>query len=218
MIGMPRTLLIYHFKPAFRLIPSVLNVRPKGALSVYPELIRVPFLIYHPGSEGSKLITVNEPVSTVDLVPTRADILGFELEHPVDRVSLTPAMKGGEVSREVPILAQITPGTEIPLARFCVVEGGTGFLQSFGDPSRPSIKPVACTAYPAGRELYDLQRDPNEIHNLVDVDRPLGQAMEELLRVARDSACSLHVSIPSLREETLPNDLERQLRALGYLD
>jgi arylsulfatase A-like enzyme len=186
--------------------------------SLYSEQIRVPFLIRDPTSCTSELTTVADPVSTVDLLPTLADLLGFELGHPVDGVSLTPVMNGGEAHREVPILAQIVPGAEVPLERFCVVAEGKKYIQSFGYPARPSKKGQPCIAYGGGRELYDLQRDPGEIHNLIDVDRSLGQTMGMLLRAARNSACSLHVNAPSPHDGMLSEDLKRQLRALGYLD
>ncbi len=186
--------------------------------SLYSEIIHVPFLIYDPKAAGGGMKRNLEPVSTVDLLPTIMDMLGLDLSLGVDGISLVPVMAGCLPDRKIPMMAQIKAGTEVPLDRFCIMIDGRKYIESFGDETRVPEKSETCKIYPGGKEVYELHVDPHELHNLIGSDSALDRRMGVLLHKARASACSLIADEDEEGAPMLPQDLRRQLQALGYIE
>ncbi|MDG1875084.1 MAG: sulfatase [Mariniblastus sp.] len=65
---------------------------------VYEGGIREPWIIRYPGktTPGSQS---REPICSIDLYPTLAASAGIEIEHPVDGVSVIPALSGESLKR-----------------------------------------------------------------------------------------------------------------------
>lgn len=108
---------------------------------------RVPLWIAVPGEIGRRIDT---PVSTLDLLPTLADLAGVPLQQAVsdiDGESLMPLLHG--------------EGTRGPVPMEYAAEGSAAPLVSLRD---GRFKIVVCDLDPP--LLYDLQADPNETKNL----------------------------------------------------
>lgn len=111
----------------------------------YDECIHVPFLIRYPPTRGR---SDPDPVSTVDLAPTIAELAGIARPGPVDGASLVPRLTG-------------TIGGD----------AGMVFAEWVGDRAVPAWWEVrtATHAYielaTGERELYDLVADPFELEN-----------------------------------------------------
>jgi arylsulfatase A-like enzyme len=65
-------------------------------IPLYPEVARIPLLIYFPGCQGAS--RVKALVQPVDLAPTVLDLLGVDIPASVESTSLVPLLEG-RVSR-----------------------------------------------------------------------------------------------------------------------
>lgn len=179
--------------------------------SLYGELLNVPLIVFDPDRPAAGLHRIAEEVSTVDLLPTVLDLLDVPLIAETDGVSLVPLMDGENrdeaFHREIPVLASRLDKS------YCVIQDGVKYIRGLGE--RPWD--TATGALPAGSgELYRLTDDPREQDDLAAIQPDLEQRMTELLCRAAGQA------LPPLDQEAVDHgpvspDLERQLRALGYV-
>jgi arylsulfatase A-like enzyme len=170
------------------------NLLGHGA-SLYEENLRVPLCLSGPGLPAGKEISA--PVELVDVAPTVLDLVGCPPGATMDGGSLLPVIE----ERSEP-----EPG---PFVAACPKEGG-------GMAGR-----VACYAPPwkyihlqgSGEQLYNLQDDPGEKHNLV-------QAEPELRRIMRQRCAAwYHREIEEMTPpiESLTEEERQRLEELGYL-
>lgn len=120
----------------------------------YEESIRIPFVIRYPGvvEPGT---TIEEMALNVDVAPTLLDIAGVDAMTRKHGRSLVPLLRGQEVEWRTSFLAE-------------------HFLEKVV-PAAPAWKAVRTDRwkyihYPdleGMDELYDLEKDPNEIENLI---------------------------------------------------
>lgn len=180
--------------------------------TLHGELLNVPLIIFDPDRPAAGLHRIAGEVSTVDLLPTVLDLLGLPPITEVDGVSLMPLMeagdRGAELHREIPILASRLDKS------YCVIQDGVKYIRRLGD--RPWL--AGRQDLPAGPgELFRLIDDPREHNDLAAIQPDLRQRMEDLLHRAVGQA------LPPLDVESSDNngplspDLERQLRAMGYV-
>ncbi|OJJ49093.1 hypothetical protein ASPZODRAFT_61293 [Penicilliopsis zonata CBS 506.65] len=111
---------------------------------------RVPFIVHAPSRFTPKRIPEN--VSTMDLLPTFAELVGAPLmaELPLDGVSLVPYLTGGEGLKTDTVLGEyMAEGTQAPIVM--IRRGRWKFIYSLIDPPM----------------LFDLVADPQEKVNLV---------------------------------------------------
>ena len=110
---------------------------------------RTPLMIAVPETTP---VTVREPVSNLDIVPTLADLAGLDLSGIapwVDGQSLLPLMAGDR--RDQPVLMEYAAeGSYAPLV--AMVEGRFKFVRCQLDPD----------------QMFDLENDPLELVNLAD--------------------------------------------------
>lgn len=182
---------------------------------------RVPFIMVHPDSSQGRRVT--QVVSLVDLLPTLLDLVteGNPLEpvDPFDGASLVQLLHGQDV--DWPDVA-ISEYTDMGVCAPCrmVRRGRHKYIYTHGNPA----------------QLYDLENDPRELHNLAGgpdssaVGRDLLQLVlrgwdpesvtERVLhsqkrrlfidRVARDSGC-----FPNWSYVVRPDDARRFVRGAG---
>lgn len=116
-------------------------------MSFFEESARVPLMISGPGLRPAR---VDQPVSTLDLVPTLADLAGIPLSEVLpwtDGESLLPLMHGTGGRGPVP-MEYAAEGTIAPMVG--LIDG--------------PWKYIACAADP--EQLYNLDSDPRERANL----------------------------------------------------
>lgn len=115
-------------------------------MSFFEGSARVPLLLALPGEDGRR---VDTPVSTLDILPTLADLAGVDLTAspvPLDGTSLLPVAEGG--GREPVRMEYAAEASEAPLVG--IVEGRHKLVRCSLDPD----------------QLFDLVDDPAEQHNL----------------------------------------------------
>lgn len=171
---------------------------------VHADVVRIPMLVAGPGVRPADDGT---PVSLVDVLPTLAEIfaMGPECAPDIDGESFAAALSGESqpMGRRTfyamehshwwkdGIKTKLDPVPSIP-ALTAAVRGDLWFVDG-----------------KTGEELYDMEQDPRQLHNLApDAEAAEGfrtEVVERHLRLAPEF----------LREDD--DELEKELRSLGYL-
>jgi arylsulfatase A-like enzyme len=161
--------------------------------TLYQEQLHVPFLLKHPEGLGAGR-RIAALVRQVDVLPTILDTLGSEAPPGIEGRSLVPLLRGAGVSA-LPAFASL----DLDGRRIESVELG----------GRKLIQTLAHDRLPEQTELFDLAADPAERHDLADEDPVATRRLLALLERPRRA--------PEIEQVPLDPELERQLRALGYL-
>jgi len=128
---------------------------------MFHESIMVPLIIKLPGQERS--LTIDGPVSHADLVPTILDSMGEDIPGYLQGESLLPVMEGEACVGDGAVTEWNTRESD---GEHEIENEATAAKR---DPTRTIVTPDGWrfTCSPLGRhELYNLEEDPIEIHNL----------------------------------------------------
>jgi arylsulfatase A-like enzyme/cytochrome c-type biogenesis protein CcmH/NrfG len=164
---------------------------------IYETTLHVPLVIRGPGVKaGTALETVTR---SVDLFATVMEMLGLHDRLPATSGRSLAAGLRGDSSKDEPSFAE----SLVPLVHY-----GWSDLRSVRDGRwKYILAPKA--------ELYDLDRDPGELTNLVERETARARAMraglEQQLRAERTSARAAPAAA------AVPPDLLEKLGALGYV-
>ncbi len=156
----------------------------KGPLH-YQGLTRVPLVWADPtGARGGAAATSDQLCSTLDIAPTILARAGLTLHHGIQGRSLLPAIdRGADLGRDHVLIEE------------------EGQRTMFGFPTRTRMRTLQTRQHrlsvyhgvPWG-ELYDLQADPHECHNLWDEpaaarlrDELLHRLVQSMIEYANDS-------------------------------
>jgi arylsulfatase A-like enzyme len=140
-----------------------------GKYTPYETDVHMPLMVRGPGiAPGS---ATGAMTSSVDFVPTIAELAGAKLPFPVDGRSFAPLLHGQKLPewRQVILLEQFafTPATEAPPSVLEPPDPQDGKVTAY--PSHLGVRTanLKYVEYGTGeREVYDLQRDPDELNNL----------------------------------------------------
>jgi len=144
----------------------------------YEEAIRVPLLVRYPALVKAGTV-VDEFAISVDLAPTLLDLAGSETPHPTDGRSLKPLLQGQQPGdwRES-FLIQYNTDTVFPR----VYKMGYQAIRT------KRWKYIRYNELQEMDELYDLLRDPYEMHNLIEHKEAapiVGRLRTELEKLAK---------------------------------
>jgi arylsulfatase A-like enzyme len=152
---------------------SLLRADAYQNLPLYPEVVRIPMMVYFPGCHGgSQLGSLVQPV---DLTGTVLDLLGVQKPPSIEGASLVPLLEGRaskikEIAIGSPTLLQNTETPPSPADRSSITDGE--WLLIFGchlgetareqytasvDSIVRKVKELQGEIHP---ELYNLKRDP----------------------------------------------------------
>ncbi len=177
--------------------------------SLYDEMIRVPLMIYAPGllPGGTRIET---PVRSLDIYPTLCELLGLDVPDAVQGESLVPLIRGREEPGGRPVLSE---HREDPIVRR--MGQGSGILASLRSGrwklivNELSSQLIERPHY----ELYDLDADPREAHNVAEAHPDVIRRLESEMQAIRQAK-------EAEAEKTSPDmdpDVLEQLRKLGYV-
>ncbi len=167
---------------------------------IYNTTMHVPLIIRLPENAAAR--TVADPVSLVDLMPTVLGAVGLEIPSQVQGRSLLPQLRGEGDHDELAGRDRVLYGeTFLPRIHFnwSELRGSENTKYHFIDAPRP--------------ELYDLAKDPGEVHNLFAEKKAVAEEMHaKLVGIIRDYSAG-----KELAEKTgLDPVLMERLKALGY--
>ena len=138
---------------------------------------RVPMVVHAPGRFAARKVAAS--VSSIDLLPTFVELAGGTLDAslPLDGRSLLPHLQGQAGHDEV-IGEYMAEGTNTPLVM--IRRGRYKFIYSSRDPAL----------------LFDLQADPDELHNLAGMSEHQGLLASFVQEVdARWDMPALHAQV-----------------------
>lgn len=166
-------------------------------MSVYQDQAYVPLIIKYPNT--NKPDVVNDLVSSIDLMPTVLDVLGYKIPENIQGRSLKSidSIKPREiVSESFPFGYMIDWHKRFDRIERAIYSGSHKFISSTT----------------GKRELYDLSKDPNEKVNLYSADHPVSRELES----------QLNQWLKDTEEESgtaakLDKDALERLKALGYI-
>jgi choline-sulfatase len=161
--------------------------------TLYQEQLHIPFLLRAPAGLGAGRV-VTTAVRQVDLAPTVLDILGKQIPAGMDGRSLVPLLRGASPP---------------PVPAFASLDLDGRRIESVALDDRKLILTLAHDRLRPGLELYSLAADPAEGRNLAAEDPAAVRRLLPLLRRAKVA--------PEVEQVPLDAELERELRALGYL-
>ncbi len=135
----------------------------------YQEQLHVPLVLWAPGISAGRS---ESPVSVIDIAPTVYDFLGIgSMPGAEGRSLLQPIPADRPIFSETPL--NIVDG---PFHAYAVTQGGYRLIWDI----------VGNTT-----ELYDLEADPHELHNLADADPSRVAALRQVLSHWLDSTRSI---------------------------
>ncbi|BDZ64102.1 sulfatase-like hydrolase/transferase [Agromyces mangrovi Wang et al. 2018] len=138
--------------------------------AMYEDIYRTPGILRIPGGPAGQVRT--EFVSLLDCTATILDIAGLDSSPAVDSRSLVPLVAGEQVEWDADIVCEFH-GHHFPYPQRMLRE----------DRYKLVVNPDSVN------ELYDLERDPDELQNVYahpEMDAVRGRMMQRLYRVLRD--------------------------------
>ena len=157
------------------LLPVTTNAPLRaGKGSAYEGGVRVPWVIHWPGVTAPGT-TRDVPVITTDLFPTLVEACGLRVPagHAVDGASLVPMLKGGAAPSREAIYwhyPHYHPGGSTPHS--AIRDGDFKLIEFFET---------------GHAELYDLQADPGERHDLAGEKPEVAAKLKAKLKSWRES-------------------------------
>jgi tetratricopeptide (TPR) repeat protein len=153
---------------------------------IYQSTLWTPLLIHWPSDKGPHATRVDEPASLIDVAPTILQSLA---------IPVPPQFQGRSL---------LKPGEEAVYAESMYARDHLGC-----SPLR-SLRVGNYKYIQAPKpELYDLSKDPAELHNLYDSEKALARSLQE--RLIRDAPPQRPAPTPAAPE------VVARLRSLGYL-
>ncbi len=172
------------------------------SILIYDEDVRVPLIVHWPARiEGGRAI--DEPVQLADVPPTLLELAGVPLPQNGVGESLAGALlDGAPIDPERLIFLQrreyaetVVSGHHIEGEKLGVRQGRWKYIEAREEGTA---------------ELYDLENDPHERKNVVDLYPDARQQLSKAL--ARWQAGAARPTLPKVDPEA-----EQRLRALGYV-
>jgi arylsulfatase A-like enzyme len=163
--------------------------------TVYDEMLRVPFILRVPGKSARDGFDLGQTATLADIVPTLLASASLRPAGPLDGINLLDRSPRVRDAGERTVLAR----TAHPEPLRCL--------------RTPRWKVILT---PSGQgELYDLEADPDELHNAAFDNMPVSVGLGQLLTRRLTAPPRLE---RSARKEDLTTEERQMLRTLGYLE
>lgn len=170
-------------------------------MGLYEATVHIPLITYFPGSHRQGVV-VDDVVQSIDIMPTLLEYLGLGFPENIRGRSLWPLIEGNAAPARAAFIEH-AGRSQIALrsAQYKYIK----HLRSHHiQPSYPFV---------AGREeLYDLKRDPGELHNIAKAKPAVLRAMRKETQAHVQARQNLQSGKAQLDDNTLDS-----LRALGYV-
>ena len=174
------------------------HAEPTHDFFIYDSVMQIPLILNAPGLVEGSHVVADRVVSTVDLFPTVAALVGFDPGGPLDGESL---LGGGPDPDRGIYMESLAPYMDNGWAALFA-------LRSHDEKYIRAPRP----------ELYALRRDPGELRNLID-DGSGADAAADALEVRLEAMLEGWASPESVAQaaEAMDGETREKLRALGYV-
>lgn len=181
--------------------------------TLYNELLHVPLIILNPRFEKGGMRITN-PVRCIDIFPTTLDMLGISQGFTLQGTSLTPLMR----NRDVDVL---------PIYSECCEEGMYSIIDKvndrhyklieYPDAGEEEIAQVAFTDTSYHQLLFNLDEDPREQNNLIEVEQATAALLAQRLENFKSENAGTLQAGGRCSEGETDEEILAQLRSMGYL-
>lgn len=164
---------------------------------IYDSTTHVPFAIRTPFSATHQRV-VQDPVRSVDVMPTALDLLGVPVPKGISGRSLVPLMTGAATTLDLDAYSE---------AMYPLYHYGWSDLRAL----RSGRYKVIDAPRP---ELYDIDRDPHEATNIYGERR---EVADRMLAHLRSMEASFQKTDAAQSQATVDPEARERLAALGYV-
>jgi len=164
--------------------------------TLFQETIQVPLILHAPLKATPQLITV--PVRSLDITPTILQLLEIPFDDKVFDGVVLPPFNSEDSDR--PLVSQRPRQMSFQEGHWKLIE-----LYHADEANKKQYRGESTF-------LFNLENDPGERENLKDLKPEL------VARLKREIAEMMKGISPSREDDTLTEDMERALRALGYVE
>jgi N-acetylglucosamine-6-sulfatase len=137
----------------------------QGKIWAHEPSLRVPFVVSGPGVPRGERF---DPISTEDVAATILDLAGATPPHPADGASLVPSFAHDRGWRDPVIVEGLVNAAEMNAAE---EHRPPGFRTALTSTGVRTARWTYVRHVDGDAELYDLARDPNQMHNVYGVKR-----------------------------------------------
>lgn len=160
----------------------------EGKATMFDGGCRVPTVMWWPGTVPAGTVC-REPVMTIDLLPTIAEIIGASLPpHKIDGLSILPLIRGDAEAKSPHQALYFYWGRELHAVR--MGKWKLHFPHQYptlaGRPGGTGGKPAAYEQASIGLSLFDLESDPGETTNVAEQYPQVVQEIEALADSMRE--------------------------------
>jgi len=173
----------------------------------YDSCVRVPLIIKVPGLK-SEVKVVEHPVELIDIMPTVLDVFKLSSYKQAQGRSLMPLMLGN--SDIIPRYVFTEAGYRDNYQR--VIRTKKWKLIYIPDEEDQAIM----QGMPF--ELYDIENDPGELNNLINVETKIASELQKELFNWMESANEINQSWSPEGNVKIDEATEENLRSLGYIE
>jgi arylsulfatase A-like enzyme/Flp pilus assembly protein TadD len=161
---------------------------------IYDATVKIPLIISWPGHLKARIVT--QQVREIDVLPTIAELVGFQANGAVQGKSLTRLMNGQQTVIQPAYVESYTPKLYYGWSELASIRNGDWKYIQAPEP-----------------ELYNLKNDPDEVHNLIsehpDEARLLSEQLKKMIAVGQKAQ--------DQKAEAMDADRLEQLASLGYI-
>jgi len=177
---------------------------------LYDELIRVPFVVDVPGAPAHR---IDRQVSLDAIPPTVAALLDVDAPPDWEGESLLSTVSEGAPPVDDPVVSVTVRGEEVTKQPIPRSREDGDLLVSVRDRDWTYIENVDGDSM----ELYYRSSDPTQ-HDDLSTDRTAEErrVIERFGSIVDDHVSSLHERTGGVADESMDEDLEDRLEALGY--
>lgn len=178
-------------------------------LYLYEKQLHIPLIVRPPRRMAWGPARIDATVSLLDVVPTVLEVAGIPADGPLQGRSLTRVLAPDELEpRYIVAQRRFFPKSTVD-------KRGTRFASATTLHALRGDSPLKYLRNGEGvEELYDLDADPRELHNLAS-ERPEAIA---LIRDQLDRMIAIRSSGRAIVDQGIDEETREALRALGYVD
>lgn len=160
----------------------------EGKATMFDGGCRVPTVMWQPGTVPAGTVC-REPVMTIDILPTIAEIIGAQLPpHPIDGLSILPLIRGDAGAKSPHQALYFYWGRELHAVRMgkWKLHFPHQYRTLAGRPGGTGGEPVPYEQASIGLALFDLEADPGETTNVAELYPQVVQEIETLADAMRE--------------------------------
>lgn len=160
----------------------------EGKGTMFDGGCRVPTVMWQPGTVPAGTVC-REPVMTIDILPTIAEIIGAQLPpHPIDGLSILPLIRGDAGAKSPHQALYFYWGRELHAVRMgkWKLHFPHPYRTLAGRPGGTGGNPVPYEQASIGLSLFDLEADPGETTNVAELYPEVVREIEALADAMRE--------------------------------